>query len=115
MFNLKLSFSEFQGWYYTFKYSGIEVEKIISIESFSTGDIDGPDWVAIGKLSVISPEPEWFVVRGYCSYTGWSANGWGEYETASTKEELIMQKLSSEERTRLLTTQLLREDPSEHK
>lgn len=45
-------------------YSGIKVQSIKSIEAFSPGDSDGPDWIAIGTFYTNFSRLEWFVVRG---------------------------------------------------
>lgn len=85
-------------WESAFACAGLEFDQVASIESARPGENDGPKWLTMGTLK----NGDWFVLRAWCDYTGWGCQDGGSYETANTRDELIMMKMDFDERTALL-------------
>lgn len=75
----------------------IALDDVSVIFASVEGDNDGPDWLAIGKVT----DGRYFVIEAGCCYTGWDCNGHGTIHVSTSWNELITMAMDNSQRDRL--------------
>ncbi len=73
------------------------ISDVVHIEAMSEGERDEKDWILLGSLR----DGRWFLLVGWCCYTGWDAAGGAAATVACNLVELLQFGITRQERENL--------------